>query len=165
VARAGFWPIGGYLISFRADGHWYADDEIIGNERIARLFSQHVQYDENDGWVIDLGIDRQAVTVEDTGLVVVAVRTPGQHQSAAEPDGDTIEVRTNDGVVSVLDPTTLEVGDGNVLYCEVDRGQRGVIRARFLRPAYYALAEKIEDSSEGPVLVCDGKRHRIELPS
>ena len=153
MARAGFWPIGGYLISFRADGHWYADDEVIGNERIARLFSQHVQYDENDGWVIDLGIDRQAVTVEDTGLVVVAVRTSGQNQSAAEPDGDTIEVRTNDGVVSALDPTTLKVGDGNVLYCEVDRGERGVIRARFLRPAYYALAEKMEDSSEGPVLV------------
>ena len=165
MARAGFWPIGGYLISFRTDGRWYADDEVIANERIARLFSQHVQYDEKDGWVIDLGIDRQAVTVEDTGLVVVAVQASRQSPSAAGPGDETMEVRTNDGVVSALDPATLKVGDGNVLYCEVDRGERGVIRARFLRPAYYALAEKMEDSSEGPVLVCGGKRHRIELPS
>ena len=50
MARAGFWPIGGYTISFRTDGRWYADDEVIANPKIARLFSRHVQYDEEDGW-------------------------------------------------------------------------------------------------------------------
>ena len=37
--KAGFWAIGGYEISFRKDGRWYADDEVIENPRIALLFS------------------------------------------------------------------------------------------------------------------------------
>ena len=70
MAMAGFWSIGGYQISFRKDGRWYADDEVIGNARIARLFAENVQSDGKGGWVIDVGIDRHPVTVEDTALVV-----------------------------------------------------------------------------------------------
>ena len=31
MPRAGFWAIGGYKISFRSDGRWYADEEVIAN--------------------------------------------------------------------------------------------------------------------------------------
>jgi hypothetical protein len=143
VARAGFWSVGGYEISFRRDGHWYADDDLIENERIAWLFSSHIQSDGDAGWVVDLGIDRQPVVVEDTPLVVVSITRAA--------DGS-FEQRTNDGITEALDPSTLAVGDDHVLYCTVDRGPRGTMRARFLRPAYYALMEYVELEEERPVL-------------
>ncbi|HYC00287.1 MAG TPA: hypothetical protein VEC57_14215 [Candidatus Limnocylindrales bacterium] len=154
MARAGFWPVGGYKISFRKDGHWYADDDRIPNARIARLFSRHLCPDGNGGWVIDVGIDRHPVTVEDTPLVVRRI------------DGDAengFQVRTNDGVSSSLDCTTLEIGDGDVLYCTVDRGdKRGRMKARFLRPAYYELARYIDFDGDMPVLHCRGRQFPVE---
>jgi hypothetical protein len=152
VPRAGFWAIGGYKISFRADGHWYADDEVIGNPRIALLFSRSVRPDGRGGWMIDVGIDRQPATIEDTALVVTSVR--------GDPERG-FTVTTNDGVTSDLDCTTLRVGDADVLYCEVARGERGVIKARFLRPAYYDLARWIEDAPAGHRLRCRGVQHMV----
>jgi hypothetical protein len=159
VPKAGFWSVGGYTIAFRRDGRWYADDEPIANERIAQLFSAHVRRDDSPavevedtgpfrkpprtGWVVDLGIDCQPVVVEDTPLVV---------RSAERRDDGSFEITTNDGVSGNLDPASLEVGADDVLYCSVDRGERGVLRARFLRPAYYALAKFIEMDGERLVL-------------
>jgi hypothetical protein len=153
VGRAGFWPIGGYTISFRKDGRWYADEEVIPNERISRLFSRHLCADGKGGWVIDVGIDRAPVVVEDAPLVVRSI------------DGDPIDgftVTTSDDVSSALDPTTLEIGDDDALYCTVDRGKRGRMKARFLRPAYYALAQHIDFQGELPVLHCRGREFPVE---
>lgn len=154
MAKAGFWAIGGYKISFRKDGRWYADEEPIANPHIARLFSEHVRPDGKGGWMIDVGIDRQVVTVEDTALVVTAV------------DGDRasgFRVRANDGLVDTLDCTTLAIGPDNVLYCELDRGERGRIRARFLRGPYYVLAGlmRIDEHSGAATIECGGRQHEI----
>ena len=154
MPKAGFWAIGGYAISFRKDGRWYADDEPIANPHIARLFSEHVRPDGKGGWVIDVGIDRQAVTVEDTALVVTAVE--GDAESG-------FRVRANDGVSGPLDCATLEIGPDNVLYCELDRGERGVFRARFLRAPYYVLTAvmQIDERSGTASLECCGHRHML----
>lgn len=157
---AGFWAVGGYTISFRRDGAWYADDDRICNSRIQLLFSRSIRRDDREGapdlprytgWLLDVGVDRQSVIVEDTPLVVVGV------------DGDPEEgftIATNDGESGELDCTTLEVGDGDVLYCTVDRAERGILRARFLRPAYYRFAHYVESGDEGPTLRCRG-RNRV----
>jgi hypothetical protein len=152
VPRAGFWAIGGYAISFRRDGRWYADEEVIANDKIALLFSRHVQPDGSGGWVIDLGIDRQPVEVEDTALVVTVFEGDPQRG---------YRIRTNDGVEEPLDCSTLRVAGANVLYCDVDRGERGVITARFLRPAYYDLARRVEVSGGIAVIECHRKRYTI----
>jgi hypothetical protein len=154
MPSAGFWSIGGYKISFRKDGRWYADEEVIGNPRIARLFAENVQSDGKGGWVIDVGIDRHPVTVEDTALVVTVL------------EGDPVtgfRVRANDGVTDDLDCATLSIGDDNVLYCELDRGERGRIRARFLRGPYYLLTGHVEiDEASGAAwLVQRGQRYPI----
>ena len=154
MPKAGFWAIGGYAISFRRDGRWYADDEPIANPHIARLFSEHVRADGKGGWLIDVGIDRQAVTVEDTALVITAV------------DGDPasgFRVRANDGVVDVLDCASLAIGPDNVLYCELDRGDRGTIRARFLRAPYYVLTGlmHIDEQSGAATLESGGRCHVV----
>jgi hypothetical protein len=152
VPKAGFWAIGGYKISFRTDGHWYADEEVIGNHRIALLFSRSIRADGRGGWMVDVGVDRQPVVVTDTALVVQEVRgTPATG----------FTVRTNDGIESELDCATLTVGSDNVLYCTVDRGERGRIEARFLRPAYYELARWIDDGSGVATLACQGARHAL----
>mgnify|MGYP001424129784 CR=1 FL=1 len=154
VPKAGFWAVGGADISFGADGNWYSDGDKIENPRIAALFSRHVRGDGEGGWVIDIGIDRQAVTVEDTALVVVAV-------SGGPESG--FRIRTNDGIEEELDCSSLTVGDGNVLYCEVDRGERGSFRARMLRHVYYHLAADMEESPEGTTLCCKGSRFLLPV--
>ena len=154
MAMAGFWSIGGYAISFRKDGRWYADEEVIGNPRIARLFAENVKPDGKGGWLIDLGIDRHAVTVEDTALVVT--------QLEGDPASG-FRVRANDGATDDLDADTLAIGPDNVLYCELDRGARGKIVARFLRGPYYRLTTHIElDEATGAAWLAQrGKRSRI----
>lgn len=161
MPQAGFWAVGGYTISFRRDGAWYADDERIRNSRIQLLFSRSLRADDREGapdlprytgWLLDVGVDRQPVLVEDTPLVVTGV------------DGDPergFEIRTNDGESGALEMETLEIGDDEVLYCSVDRGARGRMRARFLRPAYYRLARFVEWEEGRPVLRSMGKTHVI----
>lgn len=158
---AGFWAVGGYTISFRRDGSWYADDERIRNPRIQLLFSQSVRRDDRDGaeklprytgWLLDVGVDRQSCLVEDTPLVVVGV------------DGDPKEgfmIRTNDGTSEALDCETLEVGEADVLYCTVDRGVRGRLKARFLRPPYYRIARFVEIEDGCPVLRAGDREYRL----
>lgn len=152
MAKAGFWAIGGYKISFRADGRWYADEEVIAHPRIALLFSRHVRPAPDGGWMIDVGIDRQKVEVEDTPLVVV--RVSGDPASG-------FRITTNDAVEDELDCATLRTGPGDVLYCSVDRGERGRMPARFLRSAYYELVRWVEEENAQPVLRCRGVAHSI----
>lgn len=158
---AGFWAVGGYTISFRRDGAWYADDERIRNPRIQLLFSQSIRRDDRDnaetlprytGWLLDVGVDRQSVVVEDTPLVVTDVDGGGD-----EP----ITIWTNDGETGVLDCSTLEIGKDDVLYCRVGRRERGVLEARFLRPAYYRVAKFVEWESGRPLLRAGGRLHAL----
>jgi len=161
MPQAGFWAVGGYTISFRRDGAWYADDERIRNSRIQLLFSRSLRADDRDGaadlprytgWLLDVGVDRQPVLVEDTPLVVTGVDGDPEHG---------FEIRTNDDESGPLDMRTLEIGDDEVLYCSVDRGPRGRMRARFLRPAYYRLARFVEWEEGRPVLRARGQTHEI----
>jgi hypothetical protein len=60
-----------------------------------------------------------------------------------------------------LDPTSLWVGEENVIYCQVREDR---LPARFLRPAYYQLAEFIhEDRTQNQFyLSFEGKRYNID---
>ncbi|MFN2425643.1 MAG: hypothetical protein ABR587_04250 [Candidatus Binatia bacterium] len=161
MPQAGFWAVGGYSISFRRDGAWYADDERIRNSRIQLLFSKSIRRDDREdaeslprytGWLLDVGVDRQSVTVEDTPLVVTGID--------GDPDAG-FEIATNDGESGPLDCSTLEIGDGDVLYCSVDRGERGRLRARFLRPAYYRIARFVESVEGHATLRCRDHSHHL----
>jgi len=67
----------------------------------------------------------------------------------------------NDEEREPLDPSTLEVGEHNVLYTRVKGGE---FRARFLRPAYYHLSPHFEMDSDGTFyLRLRNERHRIKL--
>jgi hypothetical protein len=60
-----------------------------------------------------------------------------------------------------LDPASLWVGEENVLYCKITDDK---IPARFLRPAYYQLAEFIYEDQEQDsfYLLFRNKRHYID---
>lgn len=129
MARAGFYAVESGRISFGRDGRWYSDGERIDNERIALLFSRSIRQSPDGGYYLEVGEERAPVDVQDTPYVVRAVEGDGERG---------FSLMLNDGERERLDPTTLEVGAHNVLYCRVKGGR---FRARFLRSAYYHLSD------------------------
>jgi uncharacterized protein len=151
MARAGFYAIESGRISFRRDGNWYTDDERIDNPRIALLFSRSIKRNQDGSYYLQVAEERAPIAVEDTPYVVKAVY---DHDGA-------FEIVTNDDEHEPLDPTSLEVGRDNVLYCLV---KRGAFRARFLRTAYYHLSSNFfTDEGETFSLVVGGRRYPIKF--
>lgn len=137
MPKAGFWAIDPTRkISFGKDGWWYANDERIQNRRINLLFSQHLRRTPNNDYEIAIGWDRVTVVIDDAPFVITRV--------TADPNQQLI-LRLNDESEELLDPTTLSIGENNVLYCRVKGGEHP---ARFLRPAYYQLAEYMQENEE-----------------
>jgi hypothetical protein len=67
----------------------------------------------------------------------------------------------NISLFETLDPATLETGKENVLYCRVLEGR---FAARFSRPAYYQIAEFIqEEPDRGFYLELNGRRYFIRV--
>jgi hypothetical protein len=150
MARAGFYTVESGKISFRRDGNWYSDEERIDNPRIALLFSRSIKRNPDGSFYLQVAEERAPITVEDTPYVVRTVEDDGE--------GGFVVV-TNDEEREPLDPSTLEVGRDNVLYCRVKNGE---YRARFLRPAYYHLSDRfvVEDAGRFEIQIGD-KRYPI----
>ena len=76
----------------------------------------------------------------------------------AELEDGSVHLTLNGGVRRVLDPDSLWVGEKDVLYCRIGRER---MPARFSRPAYYQLAQWIEEDPEGYALCLNENRHKI----
>lgn len=152
MPAAGFYSIHTSKLTFRSDGRWYADDDPVVHERLARLFSRYLRR-KLDGTGYEIWIDERYhadVDIEDTPYVVTAVETEAAGR---------FTVDLNDGTTELLDSDSLQVGAHDVLYCRV---KNGTARARFLRPAYYQLAHFIEEVGPGRFqLRCGGLTHPI----
>ena len=152
MARAGFYAVESGKISFRHDGNWYSDDERIDNQRIALLFSKSVHRDRHGNYYLQVAEERAPITVEDTPYVVKKVDE--------EASGGFV-ITTNDDINEPLYPATLEIGDNDVLYCRV---KGGLYRARFLRTAYYHLADHfMSDDGESFGLIIADHRYPIRI--
>jgi hypothetical protein len=151
MARAGFYAIHTSKLRFGRDGRWYADDEPVLHERLARLFSRHLRRKPAGGYEIWIDERYHAdVEVEDTPFVITAVTATAAGKLGLD---------LSDGTTEPLEPTSLHIGPDNVLYCRVKQGSE---RARFLRPAYYQLAKFIEEVEPGRFrLHCGGTTHPI----
>lgn len=160
MSRAGFTAISSGRISFRKDGLWYSDDEVIPNRAIRRLFSKTLTILPDGRARLELGEDKADVIVEDTPWVVIAVEgSPAQ--------GFTLVL--NDETREPLDPNTLRVGAGEVLYARAKADRHEV---RFLRPAYYQLVRHVESAPDGTIVLPVGgrgipipKRAAAEIPA
>jgi hypothetical protein len=153
MPKAGFWAIDSTRkISFGKDGWWYANNERIQHRRINLLFSQHLRKTPEGHYEITIGSDSVPVEIDDAPYVVTRV--------TASP-GHMLTLHLNDESEEVLDPSTLYVGQENVLYCCVKRKAH---IARFLRPAYYQLAAYVqEDTGTGRLFLRLGEKMH-ELP-
>jgi hypothetical protein len=138
MPAAGFYSIPTAKLTFRSDGRWYADDDPVVHKRLALLFSRYIRRKPCGGYEIWIDERYHAdVEIEDTPYVVTAVHRAATGQFTLE---------LNDGTEELLDPDSLQVGTTDVLYCRVKQGTE---RARFLRPAYYELANFIEEVGAG----------------
>jgi uncharacterized protein len=152
MARAGFYAVESGKISFRHDGSWYSDNERIDNQRIALLFSKSIRQDKHGNYYLQVADERALIAVEDTPYVVKKV---------ANDERGGFVITTNDEVSEPLDPASLEVGDHDVLYCRV---KGGAYRARFLRTAYYHLADHfLSDDGESFGIIVADHRYPIKI--
>ena len=141
------------------EGDWYYRGSRMERSDIVSHLCQHMRRDEASGlYIIQMGKQRCYLEVEDTPLTITAVL----HVEGEEKKGQKqllLSIKYMDAS-QPLDPTTLWVGGENVLYCKV---MEGGIPARFLRPAYYQLAEFIhEDKKQNRFyLSLEGKRFYI----
>lgn len=149
MPRAGFYAIHNSSIRFGRDGRWYADGAPITNPRIAALFARSVHRLADGSYELRVAEERAAIDVDDTPYVVTA---------ASADAGDAVWIDLNDQTREPLDVGSLRVGADDVLYCRVKGGQEW---ARFLRPAYYQIAERIIAESDGFAFSSGGGRHPI----
>jgi uncharacterized protein len=137
MASGGFYAIENSEIRFGRDGRWYADGQVVDNQRIADLFSRHVCRRADGGYVLRIADEQAPIIVEDTPYVVIGV-------TAGHDGGLWLEL--NDRSRERLDPYSLRIGRANVLYCGVKAGTEP---ARFLRAAYYQIAPYVSVDESG----------------
>lgn len=127
------------------DGRWFHEGVEITHPLTLELFSRSVRRGPDGGYWLQIGPERARIEVEDTPYMV---------REATWRDGE-VELKLNDGSLERLDPSTLWIGKGNVLYCLVKPEK---LPARFLRPAYYQLVSRVEQDEIGYFLSLRGKK-------
>jgi uncharacterized protein len=140
------------------EGDWYHEGNRIIRESILALLLEGLRLRPDGTYMLQWNKTICALDVADAVFVVTRVDRTKSEDSGREWIRLTFK---NSASGETLDPDTLRVGRGNVLYCQVRAGR---FPARFSRPAYYQLAEWIqEDPSSGRFyLELDGRRHVIQ---
>jgi len=141
------------------EGDWYYQGSRMHRADMVSHLCQHMRRDETSGlYIIQMGKQRCYLEVEDTPLVITGVSHTGQGERSSD-EQMLLAIKYLEKGES-LDPETLWVGKENVLYCKVTEEQ---IPARFLRPAYYQLAEFIHEDLEQKrfYLLVGGERYYI----
>ncbi|HNY66987.1 MAG TPA: DUF1285 domain-containing protein [Deltaproteobacteria bacterium] len=136
-------------ISIDKDGKWFYQGREIVNPLVLEYFCNALEKDEHGRYRIVLEQEMCYLEVEDTPFVVASVR--------GEPETG-LAVLLNTGSLHDLDPATLCIGDGNVMYCTVLND----MKVRFSRAAYYILALMMEEDERGDIVLRTGNKvHRI----
>ena len=142
------------LILIDKEGHWYHQEQEMIHRELIQLFYENMELDTKGRYVIHWSGERCYVEVEDTAFVI--------WQADLEESGRTrcerITLRLSDFTREELLPETLFVGKEEVLYCKV---KNGTFPARFNRPAYYQLAEHIQEENGAFYLPLNGRKYSI----
>ena len=128
-------------IFIEKEGDWYYQGSRMHRADIVSHLCQYLRRDESSGlYIIQMGKQRCCLEVEDTPLVIRGVSPTGKGEKRSD-EQILLEIKYRERS-EFLDPETLWIGEENVLYCVVTEEQ---IPARFLRPAYYQLAQFIHE--------------------
>lgn len=132
-------------ITLDAEGRWWHEGDPIDNPRIVELFNRSIERTAGGTYVLHIAPYTYPIEVEDTPYFVRRI----------ELAGDTVRLYLSDGSDEKLDVSSLRSRAGRGFYCAV---KGGAFAARFSRPAYYALAEHVEESSGGFTLILGSSR-------
>ncbi|MGV8073069.1 MAG: hypothetical protein AB2L11_00700 [Syntrophobacteraceae bacterium] len=135
------------------EGEWFYNGNQIYRQDFLALFMENVQPASGGGFLINWNGQNCMLDAADTPFVIT--------RTDIASSGEAILLRLKHlADVEILDPSTLSVGEGNVLYCRI---RNGLFRARFSRPAYYQFAEWIEEDQESGAFYINlgGKRWSV----
>jgi hypothetical protein len=138
------------------EGRWFHKGVEMIHQEFINLFYENMSLDSEGRYIITLEGERCYVDVEDTPIVV----RKALFKASVQSNRSRIILFLNDETQENLSPDTLYVGIENVLYCSV-RG--GTFSARFDRPAYYQLAQHIEEIEGSYFLRMNGKKYLIPI--
>jgi uncharacterized protein len=128
-------------ITIDKEGTWYYRGEEIIRKEIIHYFYQNLKKDEFGRYIIESEDDCCYLDVEDTPYVIKAV-----YKTVTELNNEEcINLLLSDQCLEKLDPSTLWVGNDNVLYCSV---KNHAFKARFSRASYYQIAHFIEHDTD-----------------
>ncbi|MFH1137923.1 MAG: hypothetical protein V1816_17780 [Pseudomonadota bacterium] len=130
---------------------WHFGAEMT-HEGINQLLRGHVDLDDQGRYIIEYRGQRCQVEVDDTFFVI------RRAERSAADDGP-VMITLNDGEVEELDASTLALGRDNVLYARVKNNR---FPARFLRQAYYQLAEWVVEDEGRFLISVRGKAYPIK---
>jgi uncharacterized protein len=145
------------LIFIDKEGRWFHQGAEMIHREFIHLFYEHLEIDSLGRYIIQLGRERCYLEVEDTPFVVQRAVFKEPEQTASSR----FILFLSDDTQENLLADTLFVGRENVLYCRVKGGR---FPARFSRPAYYQLADHIQEEGGQYVLPLAGKRFMIQQP-
>jgi hypothetical protein len=153
-------------IAVDVEGEWFYRGAKLVREDIVELFLNCVRLnssmpaDAKNAFCIEWKENLCSLEVADTPFVIVRADRIVRDKGGNLEEEAILLTLKHLSTSETLDPSTLYVGEENVLYCRI-RG--GTFPARFSRPAYYQLAEWIEEdaSSGGFVLELNGRRRGI----
>jgi len=133
-------------IKIDKEGNWYYRGAEMFRKDIVKYFYEHLKMDDEGRYVIEIPGDSCFVEVEDTAFVVKSVDFTDRG----------IILHISDGSIEKLDPATLYLGEGNVMYCKIKNGS---FPARFNRASYYQLAAHIShDEKSGAFYLTIGDK-------
>ena len=146
------------MIFVDKEGNWFHNGAPIIHRQLIAHFYKSLDMDEDGRYVIKFENQVCYLDVEDTPFVIV--RT--DFEPASSHEEERFVLTFTDDSEENLDPHTLSIGHGDVLYCKVRSGK---FKARFSRPAYYQLAQYFQEASEtgGFFLRLNRKEYYLEV--
>jgi hypothetical protein len=130
------------MIFVSKEGKWYHEGAEIIHRPIFLWMIQSLDRTEDGLYIVHMNNQKCFLEVEDTPLVVTRV----SFEATLPVAGEQVLLTLNDDSQEPLDPSTLRISEESVLYCTVKNGK---FPARFLRPAYYQITEKISEDNQG----------------
>ena len=135
------------LIQVDENGKLFHDGAPMIHPGILELIYESV-YFEDGVYLLKVGKQSCQLEVADTFHVV----------TRAEFTGSGVVLTISDGSSEPLEPDSLWIGNGEVLYCMIKGGK---FPARFLRQAYYQITERLVEHDGGFALDIGGRIHPL----
>ncbi|MBN2062769.1 MAG: DUF1285 domain-containing protein [Deltaproteobacteria bacterium] len=144
------------MIYIDKEGRWYHRGSEMIHREIILDFYRHMEMDQHGRCIINWNGAPCYVETEDTPYCVRRTRMEGSRESGGI---SRFVLHLSGGESEALNPSTLNMGKDNILYCKV---RDGIFPARFSRAAYYQLAEYIEEENGRFFLPVNGEKYYLD---